>query len=223
MAEENLKFDCQVPGDHKKAEDIDRIAIFGFADAPTESDLYKGAFEAAKSLAQESYLIVNGGGPGVMRAATEGAHAGGGKAVGVTFYPHDMTRYEGKDPENKVDEEVVTKNYVERTLRLLERGQVYVIFNGGTGTLSEFGMAWGLARLYFGHHKPMILYGEFWHHIVNAIKDNMHLREGDLTVFKIVNSSHDVLKAICEFEKEIKEGKHVHLKLDTDGEGSFTL
>ncbi len=214
---------CNNPSDHKKADIIDRVTIFGFADAPSNSELYQDAYKVAKVLAEQGYLTANGGGPGVMRAATDGAHAGGGKVVGVTFYPKDMTRYEGKDPENHVDEEVVAKNYVERTLRLLERGQVYVVFNGGTGTLSEFGMAWGLARLYFGHHKPMILYGEFWHNIVNAIKDNMHLREGDLTVFKIVNSEHEVLKAICEFEREIKEGKHVHLKIDSNGEGAFTL
>lgn len=207
----------------EKSEIIDRIAIFGFADAPEESELYKDAFNVAKALAQTGYLTVNGGGPGVMKAVSEGAHAGGGKVIGVTFYPKDMTRYEGKDPENQVDEEVITQNYVERTLRLLERGQVYVIFNGGTGTISEFGMAWGLARLYFGHHKPMILYGNFWREIVETFKKNMHLREGDLTVFKIANSPDEVLADIAEFGREIKEGKHVHLKVDGGQEGAFTL
>lgn len=199
------------------------MAIFGFADAPQESDLYKDAYEVAKSLAECGYTVVNGGGPGVMRAATEGAHAGGGKVTGVTFYPKEMVRYEGKDPQNQVDEEVVTQNYLERTLRLLERGQVYVIFNGGTGTISEFGMAWGLARLYFGHHKPLILYGDFWHEIIEIFKKNMHLREGDLSIFRIATSPHEVLVAITEFGKEIKEGKHIHLSVDNDGEGAFTL
>ncbi len=206
----------------EKSEIIDRIAIFGFADAPEGSELYKSAFEVSKALAQAGYLTVNGGGPGVMRAATDGAHAGGGKVTGVTFYPKDMTRYEGKDPQNHVDEEVITKNYVERTVRLLERGQVYVVFNGGTGTLSEFGMAWGLARLYFGHHKPMILYGSFWQEIIDSIKKNMHLREGDLTVFKIATTPHEVLLNIAEFGREIKAGKHVHLRVD-DEEEAFTL
>ena len=216
-------FSCNNPADHQKSEIIDRVAIFGFADAPEGSELYKDAFETAKALAEAGYLTVNGGGPGVMRAATEGAHAGGGKVTGVTFYPKEMIRYEGKDPLNKVDEEIVTQNYVERTIRLLERGQVYVIFNGGTGTISEFGMAWGLARLYFCHHKPMILYGDFWHEIVEAFKKNMHLREGDLTVFKVANSCHQVLQDITEFGTEIREGKHVHLKVDSVVEGPFTI
>lgn len=209
--------------DHQKPDIIDRIAIFGFADAPEKSDLYRETYEVSKVLAQEGYLVVNGGGPGVMRAATNGAHEGGGKVTGVTFYPKDMTRYEGKDPQNNVDEEVITQNYVERTLRLLERGQVYVIFNGGTGTISEFGMAWGLARLYFGHHKPLILYGNFWNEIIEAIKKNMHLREGDLSVFKIANSPHEVLQALTTFGQEIIAGKHVHISVVNHTEEAFTL
>jgi len=216
-------FNCTDPKDHQKAENIDRVAIFGFADAPKSSDLYKEAFDVAKALAQIGYLVVDGGGPGVMRAATEGAHQGSGKVIGVTFYPKEMIRYEGKDPQNLVDEEVITQNYVERTLRLLERGQVYVVFNGGTGTISEFGMAWGLARLYFGHHKPLILFGNFWQEIIEVFKKNMHLREGDLSIFRIVTSPHEVLVAITEFGREIKEGKHIHLAVDNDGEEAFTI
>jgi hypothetical protein len=29
------------------------------------------------------------------------------------------------------------------------------------GTIIEFGTAWVLAKLYYGHHKPFILFGEF--------------------------------------------------------------
>lgn len=216
-------FECKEPGDHQKSKIISRITIFGFADAPEGSQLYQDAFAVAKVLAELGYSVVDGGGPGVMRASTEGAHQGGGKVTGVTFYPKEMVRYEGKDPHNLVDEEIITKNYLERTLRLLEKGQVYIIFNGGTGTISEFGMAWGLARLYFGHHKPLILYGDFWHEIIEVFKKKMQLREGDLSIFRIVNSPHEVLVAITEFSKEIKEGKHVHLAVDNDEEGAFTL
>lgn len=217
------EFQCNNIGDHQRVIGIDRIAAFGFANTLPGEELYQNAFEVAKVLAETGYIVVNGGGPGVMQAATLGAKAGGGKAVGVTFYPKDMTKFEGKDNNNTVDEEVVTKNYVERTIRLLERGQVYIVFNGGTGTISEFGMAWGLARLYFGHHKPLILYGNFWHEIIDAFKKNMNLRPEDLKVFKIVNNPHDVLTAINEFGNEMKTGFHQHLDITNDGENAFTL
>ena len=56
--------------DHKK---IKRVAFFGDANIPEEDPVYKDAYEIAKLIAQKGYTIVNGGGPGVMNAATSGA------------------------------------------------------------------------------------------------------------------------------------------------------
>src|SRR3989344_4435121 len=150
----------------EKAKSIENIAIFGFADAAENGQLFKEVKEVSRKLAMAGYTVVDGGGPGVMRAATIGAKEGGGKVIGVTLYSEDIPNFEGKDPKNLFDEEIKTTNYVERTLALMKTGQVYVIFNGGSGTISEFGMAWGLAKLYFGHHKPLILYGKFWSNII---------------------------------------------------------
>ncbi len=201
----------------KKASTIEQIAIFGFADSTADQPLYSQAFEVAKALAGAGYTVVDGGGPGVMRAATEGAKSVSGKVIGITFYPEDEMNYEGRDPQNNFDKEIKTANYVERTLALMHEGQVYVIFNGGTGTISEFGMAWGLARLYFGHHKPLILYGKFWENIIQAFKENMMLRPEELEVYKIVNSPQEVLEAIKQFEEELERGEHKHIKITRNG------
>ena len=179
---------------------IKKIACFGFAGAPPEDPLYKEAFECAKFLAQQGYTIVNGGGPGVMRATSEGAKAAKGFTIGVTFYPKDVANFEGRDPNNPLDKEIITKNYLERTLKLLEEGDCYIVFKGGTGTLSEFGMAWGLAQLYFGHHKPLILYGKFWENIMAPILSNMRILLPATRAYKIVDSPQDTLTAIKQFE-----------------------
>ncbi len=197
---------------------IKQISYFGFADAAPNDPLYKEAYECAKFLAKKGFVAINGGGPGVMRAVSEGAKAVGGKAIGVTFYPEDITNYEGRDPENPMDEEVEAKNYLERTMKLLELGDAYVIFRGGTGTISEFGMAWGLARLYFGHHKPLILYGEFWNEIISDFKKNMRIRPEDLKVYKVVKTPLEAYKAIIIFENILKKQNNVH-----DDEKAFQL
>ena len=163
-------------------------------------ELFKNAYEVARVCAQHGYIVVNGGGPGVMKAATLGAKSANGKTIGVTFYPKDIPVFEGRDEENKVDELIVVDNYLERTLKLLEIGQVFIIFNGGTGTISEFGMAWGLARLYFGHHKPLILYGNFWQEIIFAFTKGMYIRPEERQVFKIVNDPIQVIDVIKRFE-----------------------
>ncbi len=194
----------------KKAGTIQYVAIFGFADSSENDELFKTVREVTKKLAETGYTVVDGGGPGVMRAATIGAKEGGGKVIGVTLYSEDIPNFEGRDPKNLFDQEIKTTNYVERTLALMRTGQIYVIFNGGSGTLSELGMAWGLAKLYFGHHKPLILYGKFWENIINAVKENMLLRPQELKVYKIVNSPEEVLDAIKTFERELEADEHNH-------------
>ncbi|MCL4397964.1 LOG family protein [Patescibacteria group bacterium] len=180
---------------------INNIAFLGFAECKPESDEYKEAFETAKLLAQAGYTIIDGGGPGIMRAATEGAHAGGGKAIGITYYPESKEpNFEGRDPENKFDEEIIADTYVERTLRIMNMADVYLIFNGGTGTISEFGMAWGLARIHFGHHRPLILFGNFWHQIIEAFGKGMHLRPEELQVYHIVTTPEEALIKIKALE-----------------------
>jgi len=189
-------------------KNIKVVSFLGYADAQTGDPLYESAKETARVLAEHGIINVNGGGPGVMRAATEGAHEGGGKAYVSTFYPQHMENFEGKDPLNKADKEIVMNNYLDRTLKLLELGNAYLMFNGGTGTVSEFGMAWGLAKLYLGHHKPLILYGEFWHEIVEAFAKNMHIRPVALRVYRIVTTPEDALKALIYYDKELSKGKH---------------
>lgn len=183
---------------------IKTVSCLGFADCRTGDPLYEDAKAVAKLLAQKGYVVANGGGPGVMRATSEGAKLGGGKVIGVTFYPKDVANFEGRDKNNPMDEEIKTGSYLERTLKLLEVGQAYVIFKGGTGTISEFGMAWGLARLYFGHHKPLILYGKFWENIITAFVANMRMRPEELQVYRVVDSPGEVVAALEMFEEVLK-------------------
>lgn len=184
------------------------VTCLGFADAKPDDPLYTSAYDVAKAIAQSGYTVANGGGPGVMRATSEGAKAGGGKVIGVTFYPKESTVFEGRDHNNPIDEEIKTDNYLARTLKLLEVGQAYVIFKGGTGTISEFGMAWGLARLYLGHHKPLILYGKFWENIMATFMANMRMRPEEFQVYRVANTPEEVVKSLDIFEYMLRHDSH---------------
>ncbi|MBU2592784.1 MAG: LOG family protein [Patescibacteria group bacterium] len=179
-------------------EQTKRITFFGFSEAAAEDEDYKNAYQTAALLAKEGFVIVDGAGPGVMRAATEGAKSVGGKTIGVSFNPKGMTNFEGRDPGNLVDREIVAPDYFERTMKLIELGDALVFFNGGTGTISEFGMAWGLARLFFGKHKPLILFGSWWHEIMEAFGKNMHLRDQEIRVYRIVNTPEETVEEIIK-------------------------
>ena len=200
---------------------VEHVSVFGYSETLPNEELYKTVSSISQKLAEAGFTIVNGGGPGVMRASSEGAKAGGGKTIGVTFYPEDATNYEGRDPQNHLDEEIKCENYVERTLRLLEIGDVYLMFNGGTGTISEFAMAWGLSQIYYGHNKPILLYGEFWEDIIKAFARNMILRRDEKKVYQVVSNATEVIQAIENFEKSMESTGHLHPSLDDEDEALY--
>lgn len=187
---------------------IKNVAFFGDADISEADETYKAAFDVAEMLAKAGYVIVDGGGPGVMEAATSGATKGGGKTITVTFDPVNAPGYEGKYIGNVADTEIVTTNYIERMFKLMEYGDTFIIFKGGSGTISEFGAAWVLAKLYFGHNKPFILYGEHWIPIIDAIKSNMNIDAKEMSVFEICANKEQVIATIKRFEEKIGQRDH---------------
>lgn len=193
---------------------IKNIAFFGDADISPADETYKAAFDVAETLAKEGYVIVDGGGPGVMEAATSGAEKANGKTVSVTFDPVNAPGFEGKYIGNVTDKEVVTTNYIERMFKLMEYGDSFLMFKGGSGTISEFGTAWVLAKLYYGHHKPFILFGEHWIPIIDAIRDNMNIDAKEYSVFEICRNTEEVLRTIQKFEMKIATRDH-----SKDGDG----
>ena len=195
---------------------IKNIAFFGDANISETDEAYVEAFEVAEALAKRGYVIIDGGGPGIMEAATSGARKGGGKTVAITFDPVGAVGYEGRYIKNVTDTEVVTTNYIDRMFKLLEYGDVFVIFKGGSGTVSEFGTAWVLAKLYFGHHKPIILYGRFWAEILDVFRKNMNIDSTEMSVFEICSTKDEVLNAIDRFENKISQRDH-----SEDGDGSM--
>jgi len=173
------------------------IAFLGGADFKPGDQTYTDAYMTAKHLAQIGLTIYNGGGPGVMRASTEGAKSVGGKVIGVTYHPTVPHPYfEGHDPLNKIDEEVETSDYFERTKRLLILSDIHLVFRGGTGTISEFGMAWASSRIRLGQERPIILFGEFWNTLIENFKRYMYMRPGEFRLYKIVESPEEAVNEV---------------------------
>lgn len=192
---------------------IRNVTVFGSADVDEKDPVYEEAFNVARYLAYHDKVIVNGGGPGVMQAATQGAKSAGGQTLVVTFAPDPLEapEFEGRYDGNKADVEIKARNYVERMFGLMEHADIFIIFKGGTGTLSEWATAWLLAHIYYGHHKPMILYGEFWKDVMKCIDENFYIGEHEHLTYKIVKNEEELIPAFeyfeAELEKRMKKGK----------------
>ncbi len=184
---------------------IQNVAVFGSADIDENHPLYHDAFNVARFLAYNNKVVVNGGGPGVMAAATAGAQSVGGTTLAVTFYPKDMPEFEGRFSGNQVTLEIKTANYIERMFGLMDHADAFICFQGGTGTLSEWTTAWLLAHLYYGNHKPLILYGQFWHDVMRVMNDHFFIGEKERQVYRIANNEDEVIQALSQFEMELAD------------------
>lgn len=198
-----MKIQINIP-EKQVHSSIQKVAIFGSADVDKKHPLYREVFKVARYLAYNDKVVVNGGGPGVMAAATAGAESAGGETIAVTFYPQDMPEFEGRFHKNIVDEEIKTSNYIERMFGLINQADAFIIFEGGTGTLSEWATVWLLAHLYYGNHKPLILYGEFWHEVISAIDKHFFIGQKEKEVYKIVKNEKEMIQALNEFEQELE-------------------
>ncbi len=199
-----MKTKIQVP-QQKESSRIKYIAIFGSADVDEKHPLYKDTFVIARNLAYHDKVVINGGGPGVMAAATKGAESAGGETIAVTFYPKDMPEFEGRFADNVVDKEIKTANYIERMFKLIDHADAIICMQGGTGTLSEWATTWLLAHLYYGHHKPLILYGGFWHEVMRCMNSHFFIGEKENKVYRIVKDEAELITALQLFERELEE------------------
>lgn len=187
--------------DEKKK--IKRIGFLGGADLDENTQEYKNAYETARLLSQNGYEIMNGGGPGIMKAATLGAKAGiKNEVIAVTYHTaYKHKNYEGTDPENTFDDEILTVDYFDRTKVMLQNTDVHIVFKGGTGTISEFGMTWASSRIHEGHNKPIILFGDFWNNIIECFKQNMAMRPGEIELLHICTTPQEVLQYVLSIDR----------------------
>ncbi len=172
-----------------------KVAFLGGSAWFPQDQPFKDAFEVARLIAEKGYVVVNGGGPGVMRAATLGAQAAGKYAQVITYHPGKAKiHYEGIDLENTYDDEIITLDYFDRTKVMLQTTDIHIIFKGSIGTLSELGMTWVSSWIHEPDSKPILLYGDFWNEILNVLTKNLHIVNHETDLFKVVTTPEEVLE-----------------------------
>jgi len=187
----------------KTKKKIKRVAFFGDAMLTPIDPTYVLAEETASLLAKNGFIVINGGGPGIMGAATIGAKKSGGVVELVILDPKkEPKNYEGTSKENLAYAKKIytVDNYQDRVEKLIELADAFVIFKGGTGTLSEVGMVWEMAKFQFGKHEPLIFVGAEWKEIVSTIEKNMKYEEIEKRVVTTVDTAGSVLRALKRVE-----------------------
>ncbi|TAL62035.1 MAG: TIGR00730 family Rossman fold protein [Bacteroidetes bacterium] len=190
-----------VEGFEKMAQIGPCVSVFGSARTKPTNKYYKLAEEISFKLTRSGYGVISGGGPGIMEAANKGAKAGGGKSVGLNIeLPFEQ------HPNAFIDNDklISFKYFFVRKVMFLKYSQGFVAMPGGFGTIDELAEALTLIQTNKIAKFPIILVGsEYWTGLIGWIKNTM-LKEGnispeDMELFKVVDTSDEVIKIINEF------------------------
>jgi predicted Rossmann-fold nucleotide-binding protein len=189
---------------------IKKIVFFGDAEAKKTDQHFIDAFNTAKLFAENGYTIVNGGGPGIMLAATLGAKAGKGRVEIVVLDPKKKPEnYEGFNKENNdlADKTYVEEDYPTRLNKLIDVGDAFIVFNGGVGTLSEVGLAWQMAKFEYGKHEPLIFFGKQLEDLIEELVIGLKFDKIENKLYEIVLTPEEALTTIKNRRGTGKEEK----------------
>ncbi|AWB49468.1 TIGR00730 family Rossman fold protein [Gemmobacter aquarius] len=151
--------------------------------------------ESLKSYGRE-WVVVTGGGPGIMEAGNRGAADAGGQSIGLNIVlPHEQA----PNPYVTPDLCFNFHYFAIRKMHFLMRARAVCIFPGGFGTLDE--MFESLTLIQTGRMKrvPFLLFGRaFWEKVVNwqALVDEGVIGAGDLELFSFVETAEEAMAAM---------------------------
>lgn len=180
------------------------IAFFGDSSARKKDTHFIDAYEIAQILAINGFTIANGGGPGIMLAASLGAKSANGKIELSIISPDRVPgNYEGVSPENlslasRVHE---LSNYENRLNKLIDIASAYIIFYGGTGTLAEMCLVWSKAKFDYPQSKPIIFFGKKWPKIIKTLSTELNLERNEIKLCHFATNSDQVLKIIKDYSR----------------------
>jgi len=180
------------------SESEKEVTIFGSARLEPHTKWYKEAVKLGESLAKEGYIVMTGGGPGIMEAGNKGAFkVNKNLSYGLNIQlPSEqrINRYVGKS--------VAFYYFFTRKVMLAASSQVYIYFPGGFGTVDEFSEILTLIQTGKMQKTPIVLVGkEFWQPMVDwfeksMAKDFKTIGPKDTKLFTVVDKAEDVMKVV---------------------------
>jgi uncharacterized protein (TIGR00730 family) len=145
------------------------------------------------------FVIVTGGGPGLMEAANRGAHDVGAKSVGLNItLPREQFANSYITPS-------LTFNFhyfAIRKMHLVKRARALVAFPGGYGTLDELFEVLCLVQTARIDPVPVVLVGkDFWSRAfdVRFLVDEGVIDEQDASLFAVVETAEEIWNHIVDW------------------------
>lgn len=190
--------------------DVDKaVTIFGSARLRGDDPYALQAERLAATLSRQGYVIVTGGGPGIMEAGNKGAFEAGGRSIGLNVdLPHEQS------PNPYQTDELKFRYFFVRKVMLVKYSSAFVVFPGGFGTIDELFEALTLVQTKKVTPFPVFLFGsDYWAGLVSWLRDTVvpagTVSEEDLRLFRLVDDIDEVCEAVDAYYESAKRAGFV--------------
>lgn len=173
------------------------VTIFGSARTRENDRWYKEAEKLGRLLAKGKFVVITGGGPGVMEAGNKGAFEAGGESIGLNI---QLPMEQRTNPYVKTGR--AFHYFFTRKVMMAASAQAYVFFPGGFGTLDEFFEMVVLIQTKKAQKVPVVCVGhEYWDPLVEWINKVVLDKFGaidvrDTKLFKVVDTAEEAYSLI---------------------------
>lgn len=209
-----MRFTSKVFGPYRK---VRKVTVFGSARVKAGEALYEMARLLGEKLAGAGYMVITGGGGGIMEAVNEGA--GPEHSFGVNI------RLPFEEKPNPVIEgnprAINYKYFFNRKVAFIKEADAVALFPGGFGTLDEAMET--LTLLQTGKRNPMPLVlvdqpgGTYWNSVIRFLEDELLARHficpSDFALIERVGSAQSALEAIQRFYRRYHSIRYVRGRL----------
>mgnify|MGYP001031532048 CR=1 FL=1 len=194
-----------------------KVTIFGSARISPETAEYKMAVEFGRRITKLGFMVMTGGGGGIMQAGNEGAGAENSFGLNIQL-PFEQ----GANPFIEGDRKLIDfKYFFTRKLFFLRETDALVLFPGGFGTQDEAFECLTLIQTGKSEPMPVILIDEpghqYWENWDRYIRENLLgsglISPDDLSIYTIVDNIEDACSAVTHFYRVFHSSRYVGERL----------
>lgn len=177
------------------------VTVFGSARFREGHPYYDLSRKMGGLLSKMGFVVMTGGGPGLMEAANRGAKEANGRSVGCNI----LLPKEQK-PNDYLDKWVSLDHFFVRKVLLLKYSYAFVVLPGGFGTLDELFETLTLIQTKKISFFPVVLMGtEYWKPLIaqfEQMKSDKTVADDDFEHLLITDDTEEALAFISKYAVE---------------------
>ena len=182
--------------------DKTKVTIFGSARTPSDDPMYLKCVSFSKMLADKGYMIITGGGGGIMQAGNEGAGSEASFAANIRLpFEQSANAVMLRNPRL-----ITYKYFFTRKVAFVKESDAIAVFPGGFGTLDEAMEVFTLIQTGKTSPKPLVLVDDedgYWEQWFRFVKERLlvmgFISAEDFSIFTITKSPEEAVQVIEEF------------------------